>query len=219
LKAVRDLKREIGNLKARSAVEPRDVVNIMSKVRTILENDGELRQDCSLVNLFANWCVHGKLTASKVGLKFLLATSRSFLNVEGTEKATKAVHTGMNILDIPKFRQQLISVFSKYLIPDYLVKSKAWWDGFISMLLHEISEKPIQFPENMAYQSGGSKMPQKIFDEIYELPDKYGNKNGKFIGLHVEIHPDVFKICLKNMNDATFQFECHGKETQEKFEY
>ncbi|MES9842955.1 MAG: hypothetical protein ABW134_20615 [Candidatus Thiodiazotropha endolucinida] len=97
------------------------------------------------------------------------------------------------------------------------MKSKVWWDGFISMLFHEISEKPIQFPEQMVYQGGGNKMQQKIFDEIYDLPDKYGNKNGKFISLHIEIHADVFSICLKNMNDAIFVFECKGQEPQENF--
>jgi len=96
MKAVRVLKRDLESLLSRGAIEPRDVVNIMSKTRTVLENNGRLKDKCPQVSLFSNWCVHGKLTRSTVMQNILLKISKVITSELGNEDSGAISDTHTN---------------------------------------------------------------------------------------------------------------------------
>jgi hypothetical protein len=217
MKAVRELKRELIHIGKKANLVPGDIVNIMSKIRTILEEDGKLKSQSPLVNLFANWCLHGKITHSKVVYNCLYSISKNISRyLNGVENYPSIVHEAMNTLNIPEFRKQLIPIFHKHKLPDFIIHSQNWWEGFIQIMLHELSEKMVSFPDNVISGNDTNHFSYPIFKKILDLANKNG-KNSGFVKLHIELIDDRFYICIDTLNEATFVFECRGKELRSRF--
>lgn len=221
MKAVRELKRDLPNLYNSKKIEQKDVIFLFGKVREILENKKKYQTDFPELNLFCNWCFHSKLTSSRTIHSTLVKVSKSLSSAihvgpdTDPRDMTKAfIQIGSNILNIPKLRKGLLTVLEKEGIPPTIATSKEWWDACLQLLIFEISEKPLEFPENVL---NGSSKDNKYFNEIMQLPGPLGQD--KIIRLEVKLDEgeNSYKLHFFTHSRVTYVVDLFGKEDEGAF--
>ena len=230
MKAVRELKRELPSLYKREQIEPRDIIFILGKVREILENKGEYKEEYPELNLFCNWCLHTGLSRSKTIYRALLNVSKAISSATNVppdgnpqELTNVFLDTGSNVLNIPRFRLGLKHVLNEQGIDTIITDRKNWWDSFIKLLLHEISEKPLEFPADVIEGIDTKSQAYQFYKQVLELPNalnhdkiiclrvmndegKFENKNGS-----------IFTLQFTTLSGVHFVVELRGKENESAF--
>ncbi len=224
MKAVRELNKEMPYLLKRGRLEQRDILFLFGKVREILENEGKYKSQFPQLNLFCNWCFHSKLSASKTIYNYLLKLSTSISKEsqvkdgeDSRENTRRFISIGTNILNIPELRKGLTTVLKDHHIDTTISTNKKWWEACLQILLNEISEKPLEFPQNVINGSKKNKSAFKIYEKILQLPNSLNHD--KIIRLEVRIDEKEkkYKIDLTALSKVVFSLELHGQENDSAF--
>lgn len=157
MKAVRELKSFLPEIYMQRKISRQDVHFIFGKIREILENKRNYQSTYPELNLFCNWCFHSELSASKTIFNALIRISKSITdaldkNMNEEEKVIRTknfISVSANILNIPKLRVAMKSILESFYVDARITNEKAWWDACLQLLLQEVSDKPLKFPENI----------------------------------------------------------------------
>lgn len=222
MKAVRVLKRELISLHNRGSIEQRDISYLFGKVREILENKGNYRESFPELNLFCNWCAHSKLSGSKTIYAALLNVSKLLSKVTSYREGDKDEgHVGKfleissSILNIPNLRKGLKTVLEEEGLPSYIVTEKKWWDVTLLHLIHEISEKPLEFPDSVVKGINKKGPGYKYFNELMEL-STMENKD-KIFRMEIKLDKTTFVIHFTSLNNVTLIVPLVGMEDDDAF--
>jgi len=221
MKCVRELKRVLKSLKEKGGISLDDVVTIELRLRQLLDEKGKYKNDYPLVNLFCNWTVHTKLKHSNTIYKYLLSVSQLISNSiglysgEDPKEATNLfIQKSGNILQIPELRKSMIEIFQNEGIDTFLIGQKKWWDGFVILLLKELAEKPLQFPEEVI-EGKEVKNASKIFEEIKQLP--HPNDWDKVFKLEVLEKDNKYHLKFSTLGSVDYIVELLGNEKNDAF--
>lgn len=139
-----------------SHVPRNDMLKILLDIRQLIESE-KLKGSYRLLNLFLNWCFHPNISESSVAYDFLFDLSNQCigaLRTTGSEqedkKATRLfVEKTENILNIPLLRQELLGLFGQFSLPIFLFDIRSNWDALFKVIMEEICEKQLIFPEDV----------------------------------------------------------------------
>lgn len=224
MKAVRELKKELFNLYSRKQIEHRDIIFIFGKVREILEHRGNYKSAFPQLNLFCNWCFHTSLKSSKTIYRYLLDVSIAISkaattsnNEEAKETTNNLVAIGANILNIPQLRIGLKEVLTEQGIDATICNNREWWNACVQLLLYEISEKPLQFPEDVVTGQNQKGDAYKFFSQILQLP--HSRDFDKVIRLEVKLDEkeNQYKLHFSTLANVTYVVNVHGMEPESAF--
>lgn len=200
MKSVRMLNKELPIIYERGIIDNKDITYIFGKVREILENRKKYKSDYPELNFFCNWCAHSKLSSSNVIYNMLLKLSQSLSAAidlrpgdDGAELTAAFVKLSSAILSIPKFRLGLQKVLEDQGINSKITRDDELWYNCMCMVLNEVSEKPIGFPDNILDGSCVKGKPYQIFQSIKSLSSE--DDVGKIISLsvHFEEKAHIFQ--------------------------
>jgi hypothetical protein len=222
MKCIRELKELINHISSKGRLERSDVNNVFVKIRQIMENEKKFQNEFPIVNLYCNWVVHTKLKDSKTIYRFLVSISKNvsssfnIINADDAKDATNHfILSAGNIVQIPALRQGIKSIFRDKKIDCFLVNKKECWDAFITLLLQEISDKPLEFPESLVNEGKPHKRASKFFEELKSLPHNYDWD--KIIRLHIFDENEKYYINLESIGRAHYVVELLGREAPEAF--
>jgi len=219
MKAIRELNHFLPELYREGKISRQDVHFIFGKIREILESNKKYQSIYPELNLFCNWCFHPKLSASKTIFSALIRISKSIayaldkdMNEEDKVIRTKEfISVSANILNIPKLRLGMKSVLESFDIDARIVTEKAWWDSCMQLLLQEVSEKPLRFPEDVVSGELTKGLAYKAFQELMKISD---NSNDKVISLEIKAddREKQYMLHLKTLSGLTFILALLEKE-------
>ncbi len=230
MKSVRELKRELPLLYKRGKIELRDITYLFGKVREILENKGALKEKYPELNLVCNWCAHAKLSGSKTIYRALLDASKSLSEATNVSAGNNPgdmtnafVKVAGNVLNFPAVRQGLKAVLEQHSIDSTITNTKKWWDACLSLLLHEISEKPIEFPEKVLEGLDVKSKAYKFYKQVLELPSR--ENHDKVIGLKIMLEENSplfegkngYVAYFKTLSGVNIVVDLQGKESEDAF--
>lgn len=219
MKAARVLKRELENLYYRKKIEPRDVLFIFGKVREILEHRRKYKSQYPQLNLFCNWCFHTALKDSKTIYRYLLEVSIALSEASNTGSEESArittenfIKVGANILNIPKLRVGLKAVLSEQGIETTICDNREWWNAFVQLLLHEVSEKPLHFPDDVVMGDKKDGNAYKFFSQILQLPNQRGFDKVIRIEINLEERVNIFQLHFTTIGNVVIVVDLQGRE-------
>lgn len=222
MKCLSELRQLLEELPKRGALTQDDVNSILLRIRQLFEIDRNLQNQYPLLNLFCNWVVHTKLQDSKTIYRFLVDISKSIssaihlANGEDAREATNQFisHAG-NLLRIPQLRRDIRELLQQQGIETYLTDKKEWWDAFITLLLREIAEKPLEFPPEVVDGTKAHRMASQFFSELKALPHK--KDWDKVIRVVIFEKDDKYHIRFESIGRAQYVVQLMGKEGEETF--
>ena len=222
MKCVRELKRSLADLKKKGGISLDEVVSISIKIRQLLELNKKYQNDYPIVNLYCNWVVHTKLKHSNTIYKILLEVSRLISNAihvydgEDPKEATRLfISKAGNILQLPEFRKGIKGIFLKEGIDTYLCDTKRWWEGFVTLLLKELSEKPLAFPDEVVKGTKEVKGATAVFEELNRLP--HVNNWDKVYSLEIIEKDNKYHLEFSTLGNVKYVVELLGKEPKEAY--
>ena len=222
MKCVRELKRILADLKRKGGISLDEVVSISIKIRQLLELKRQYQNDYPIVNLYCNWVVHTKLRHSNTIYKFLLEVSNSIssaiglYNGEDPKEATRLfISKAGNILQIPDLRKGIKAIFLKEGIDTYLCDTKEWWEGFVTLLLKELSEKPLAFPDEVIKGTKEVKGATEAFKKLNKLP--HANNWDKVYSLEITEKDNKYHLEFSTLGNVKYVVELLGKEPKEAY--
>lgn len=224
MKAVRELNNFLPGIYKVGKISRQDVHFIVGKIREILEIKGVYKNKYPELNLFCNWCFHPELTGSETVFKALIRISKSIADClnEGMSNEEKVKHTktfisiSANILDIPRLRVGLKSVLENFGIDAKIATEKIWWDSFVQLLVQEVSEKPLKFPDNVV---SGAVIKGHFYDAFKELINISKSDHCKVIFLEItaDAQEKRYKIHLKTLSGMTYILDLLGREADSAY--
>jgi hypothetical protein len=220
MKAVRELKSFLPEIYRQRKISRQDIHFIFGKIREILENKRNYQRTYPELNLFCNWCLHPELSASKTIFNALIRISKSITdaldkNMTEEEKVITTknfISVSANILNIPKLRVGMKSVLESFYIDARITNEKAWWDACLQLLLQEVSEKPIKFPENIV---SGEVKKGDAYNSFQKLMNISSDRDhDKVISLEIKVDEDAkqYMLHLKTLSGMTYILGMQGKE-------
>jgi hypothetical protein len=217
MKCVRELRQLIEELPKRGGLSQDDVNSILLRIRQLFEIDRRAKNQFPLLNLFCNWVVHTSLRDSVTIYRFLVDISKSISSAihlsngeDARERTTQFIHHAGNLLQIPRLRSEIREILQQQGIVIYLTDRKEWWDAFVTLLLREISEKPLEFPAEVVDGTKESKKASKFFSELKALPHIYDWD--KVIRLVVFEKEGKYHIRLESLGRVQYVVKLLGKE-------
>lgn len=139
-----------------SALNGDQVVQILRHVRRLIEADN-LASNYPHAKLYGDWLQHNNLN-NAVALSLLEAVNIRFIEDAPLELAVPT------LIGLVELRRELGDLFLAYGLSDNLFQTGTLWMRFAGLLLEEIIEVPIFFPESTGSQSKVSQIRQKIWD-------------------------------------------------------
>ena len=222
MKCIFELKRLIVNLDQRGRISQEDVVSILLKIRQLFEQERQYQNRYPIVNLFCNWVIHTTLKHSNTIYSFLLEVSKSISTAihlpkgEDPQEATRLfIKIAGNVLQIPNLRKGIKEIFNEQGLDTFLTDRKEWWDAFVTLLLKDISGKPLEFPKEVVEGKKEIKDATKYFTEIRALP--HINDWDKVIRLEVFEKSNKYHIKLESMGHAHYVVKLMGNESEDEF--
>jgi len=222
MKCVRELKKIFIVLKDRREINLSEVVSIFLKIRQLLELEKKYQNDYPIVNLYCNWVVHTRLKHSNTIYNFLFEVSKSISNAMGLyngedpKEATNIfINKAGNVLQISDLRKGIKAIFLNEGIDTYICDNKEWWENFITLLLQEISGKPLAFPEEVINGTKEVKGASKIFRKLQALPHKYDWD--KIYSLEISEKNKKYHLEFTTLGRVVYVVELQGKEPKEAY--
>jgi len=222
MKCVRELRRLLSALKKKGGISIEEVVAICVEIRQILELNRKYQNEYPIVNLFCNWVVHANLDRSNTIYRCLFDLSASISNAihvkdgEDPVEATRIfIGTAGNVLQIPKLRKGIRGIFSNENIDTYLCDTKEWWDGFVTLLLKKLAEKPLAFPDEVINDTKYIKGATEKFEQLNKLP--HANNWDKVYSLEIREKDNKYLLELSTLGRVKYVVELLGKEPSEAY--
>ena len=225
MKAVRELKMVLAGIYNSGNLTRQDVNFVISKVREILENKGAYKNAYPELNLFCNWCFHSKLSGSTTIYKALINISKSISNATAPEMSDEEkvnttkdfISISANILNIPNLRIGLKTVLEDFGIDARVATEKVWWGRLLRLLLNEITEKPLQFPDNVVSGEITKGHAYDAFIKLIEMPGKDNHDKIISLELHIDSKEKAYMMHLKSLSGMTYILGIQGDEPDENF--
>ncbi|MBI4833632.1 MAG: hypothetical protein HY811_02275 [Planctomycetes bacterium] len=154
---------DIKRLLQQNGLSSSDLVNLMSKTRQLIEKNN-FKNKHQTLNLYCNWCLHIKLSESINGYRILEGIADAFLEHDKHGSNVNACDRICEIISLKELRHEFISLYKTFGINLSLFESKQIWRGFCGLLLKELIEKPIEFPDKQKIDK--SPKIKSILDSI-----------------------------------------------------
>ncbi len=222
MKCVRELKRNLQELKRNGRITLVEVVSIVVKLRQLLELKRKYQNEFPIVNLYCNWVVHTELKRSNTIYKFLLEISKAISNAihlsdgKGAKESTEMFTSKAgNILQIPELRKGVREILVREGIDSYLCDNKVWWEGFVTLLLKELTEKPLAFPDEVINGTKYVKKATEVFEEIKSLP--HANDWDKVYSVELVDKENEYHIEFNTIGNVKYVGKLLGKEPDEAY--
>lgn len=231
-KFVLSLSNTLNRISKEKTISRNEFVKVLLDIRQLIES-GRLESQFKLTNLFLNWCFHPQISKSKIAYIFLhdlslecLSALKKHVTIEDDKDATRLfIEVTENILNFPKFRKELIELFDKYSLQTVLFKIKSNWDAFSKIVIEEIFEKPLTFPEKVLSANSETEI-SKRYKQAYELLDKIKKLDPKkrwaqIIGIRIikgsTGFTNLYCIELTTLTKVKYVMQLKGKEPIDNF--
>ncbi len=174
MQAIRKLRDLLKRLQETKTCTAQDQHYLLSQVREILEHQG-YKSKFNILNFYCNWLLHTKLSGSvqcykmlrEVGKATLLACAQGQTVEEAKESTIIFMRTARLVFDFNALRAQLQALFAELDFPDFLFTDDGNWNNFIGVLLSELQEKPVAYPDGMSESFIAKTKPHKRAKMIY----------------------------------------------------
>lgn len=141
-----------------------DLIASMVNFRMVIEKNN-LQEKYKYLNLYCNWTVHTKLSSSITGYRLLEEITDSFIenfNYTGVKWVAPAT---VEILSLHNLHLDILNFSSAFKIDLLIFIDENFWWNFTHLLLFNLLDRPIQFPENILnYKKSKAK---DIYDSIH----------------------------------------------------
>ncbi|MEW5956681.1 MAG: hypothetical protein AB1801_03080 [Chloroflexota bacterium] len=153
-----------------------DMASIIARIRVLIEGN-RLQNEYPFLNLYCNWTLHTELSQSLVYLKMLEDLTDLFIQQMELEKQygtsdLNFIHLGVRkILGIPSLRNEFVNLCKRFNLPDVAFSDPVNWKGVFGLILDNLIDRPIQFPEDGKMRK--NKKIQAIYDAIESKTKNY----------------------------------------------
>lgn len=138
--ALKELKRLLNH----HALSTSDMINFMSQVRILIE-ENNFQSKYKFLNLYCNWTLHSKISGSIVCYKILEQLTDILLLQEATNKTI--IHREIsNIISIPGLRKNFIDLFNEFNLPVTMFTNRAIWKNTFGMIAFILFDRSLEFP-------------------------------------------------------------------------
>ncbi len=168
-KNINRIKNILNNINRKNSINIDQMSSIMLQTRQIIEFE-KLKEEYKFLNLYCNWLLHTQLQDSKI-IYYILEEANKVIfqnpnrNGNDTNCIIKQIST---LLSIENLKNDFIKIYKLKKLPIFLFDNQENWRKFISLLLLEISDKPLKFPEKIKEKSAhkGFKKAYKVYSKM-----------------------------------------------------
>lgn len=163
-----------------------DTLSIITILRIQIEIDDK-KNNYRWLKLFANWCVHSKISKSDLAIDIL----KTFYDVLGNYDFTQG-QSPKDFYDhiFDKLRTEMSNIFRQHNMPSGLVDNERTFCEFLIGILMIIKDRPIRLPEKP------SKIQQKKIAQLPKLLKFANNRN--------DIDFTPISLCIKHTENGAF---------------
>jgi hypothetical protein len=163
-----------------------DILSIMTVLRIQIENDNQ-KSTYQWINLFANWCVHSKISKSNLAIDIF----RTFYGALGNYDFTKGQSMkGFYDYIFNKLRNELRGLLHQHNIPTGLMDNEQAFCAFLIGLLLIVKDRPVETPD---------KLGESQKNELAQMPKLLKSAN-----THPELDLTPVSLSIKHADNGTF---------------
>ncbi|MCK5708511.1 MAG: hypothetical protein KAI43_12755 [Candidatus Aureabacteria bacterium] len=139
------------NLKRCLSLEKWSASNVkafMIYLRELLESNN-IKKSFRFINLYSDWCAHTEITRSHTAFDLL---KKLTIGIGGELTNPGSIENGdlhkriIDISGILQLREEIKELLNRYNLPSVPIDNWDTWKGILGLLLQDLSNKPIKFP-------------------------------------------------------------------------
>lgn len=150
--------------------------NILATTREVLEAD-KSKDVYTVTNLYCNWSLHNQISQSMAALRTLEAISQRCMQlIKGNMSSKQFIqYFSQEALRPNILRSELIQLCQHLNIKNFLFSKDHNWNIFLALILGDMIDKPIMFPQDSDIPASPSDSPflkksktmyQSLFDAL-----------------------------------------------------
>jgi hypothetical protein len=146
-----------------------ELIEVMRLLRLVLEHE-KTRDSFLHAALYCDWLLHNEIDRHEIAIDMLCRMHAAVVDWDRTHDLAPV----SSALSLAQLRAEMLVIFTKHKIATDLLDSFSNWRSFSSVLLQDLSQRPLRLPKKP-----GGKIKKKLDNAIAEMINISKKKMGK----------------------------------------